>query len=192
MDRRSFSKLFIGSLTTAGISKIHAQELPPTHSAQAKSAFREHESTITAIPPAGGSNAWELVIPYGSPPHITETAAYAAADIDGDTKTELIVGGNGALLWYRPSTSERGVVALGEFGVGVAVEDIDGDGRMEIVIGKQTAASRQAGRLESLLVQGRWGSGRSPDGVRLRQRARRVIRTMFSSATWTATAGAKW
>jgi hypothetical protein len=67
---------------------------------------------------------------------MTETGGTAAADIDGDGRTELIIIGNGAILWYRPSTGERGTVALGRYGVGVALEDIDGDGRKEIVVGK--------------------------------------------------------
>ncbi len=64
---------------------------------------------------------------------MTETGGAASADIDGDGKTELIVCGNGALLWYRPSTGEKGLVALGHFAVGVAVRDLDGDGHMEIL-----------------------------------------------------------
>ena len=71
-----------------------------------------------------------------APPHMTETAGQNTADIDGDGKTEVVVCGNGALLWYRPSTQEKGIVALGRFGVGLALRDIDHDGRMEIMVGK--------------------------------------------------------
>ena len=76
-----------------------------------------------------------------APAHTTETGGTGAADIDGDGKTELIIAGNGALLWYRPSTSERGVVARGYFNVGMALEDIDHDGHKEIVIGKKLEGS---------------------------------------------------
>ncbi len=82
-----------------------------------------------------------------APAHTTETGGTGAADIDGDGKTELIIAGNGALLWYRPSTSERGVVGRGYFNVGMALEDIDHDGHKEIVIGKKFE-----GNLGSLLV----------------------------------------
>jgi hypothetical protein len=75
---------------------------------------------------------------------MTETAGDAAADIDNDGKTELVVCGNGALLWYRPSTVERGVVALGRFGVGMALEDVDHDGRKEIVVGKLLPGAKNA------------------------------------------------
>ena len=102
---------------------------------------------VSGIPPSGGSDSWELVILDAAPAHSTETGGTGAADIDGDGKTELIIAANGALLWYRPSTSERGLVALGYFNVGMALEDIDHDGHKEIVIGKKLN-----GDLGSLLV----------------------------------------
>ncbi len=83
-----------------------------------------------------GVESWELVILDAVPPHITEIGGMAAADIDGDGKTEVVIIGVGAIVWYRPSTSEKGVVALGRYGVGVALEDIDGDRRKEIVVAK--------------------------------------------------------
>ncbi|MGB8477554.1 MAG: VCBS repeat-containing protein [Acidobacteriaceae bacterium] len=75
----------------------------------------------------------------------------AAADIDGDGKTEVVVSGgggageSGALVWYRPSTSEKGVVALGIFSVGIALEDIDRDGRKEIIVGKNISVLAAGG-----------------------------------------------
>jgi hypothetical protein len=48
----------------------------------------------------------------------------------------VIIGSDGALLWYRPSTSERGVISRGYFNVGIALEDVDRDGHKEIIIGK--------------------------------------------------------
>ena len=66
----------------------------------------------------------------------------AVADIDGDGRIEMVTGGGsdggkGALLWYRPGTFERGLIAQGHFHVGVALEDLDGDGRLEIVCGRR-------------------------------------------------------
>ena len=127
MDRRSFSKLLAGTVTTAGIHGINAAEHKPAL----------QQSSVSDVPPSGGSDSWELVILDAAPPHATETGGTAAADIDGDGRTEVIVASNGALLWYRPSTSERGVVGRGYFNVGVALEDIDRDGHKEVVIGKK-------------------------------------------------------
>jgi FG-GAP-like repeat len=126
MDRRSFSKLLAGTVTTAGINGINAAEHKPA----------SQQSPISDVPPSGHSDSWELVILDAAPAYATETGGTAAADIDGDGKTEVIVASNGALLWYRPSTSERGIVGRGYFNVGVALEDIDRDGHKEVVVGK--------------------------------------------------------
>jgi hypothetical protein len=128
MNRRSFSKLLAGTVTAAGVHGISAAESKP--------AFRNGETSVADSTPSGGSDTWELVILDAAPPHATETAGTAVADIDGDGKIELIINSNGALLWYRPSTSERGIVSLGYFSVGVALHDIDRDGRKEIIAGK--------------------------------------------------------
>lgn len=132
MDRRTFNKLFGGTITAAGISNPKLADAVPL----------SHEVSIqpvdtSAIPGhASRDGGWELVILDAAPEHVTETAGNAAADIDGDGRTELVVCGNGALLWYRPSTGERGVAATGHFGVGIALEDIDHDGRKEIIAGR--------------------------------------------------------
>src|SRR5271163_3484523 len=130
MNRRSFGKLLAGTVTAAGVHGISEAARKPSL-----------ESTVSGIPPSGGSDSWELVILDGAPAHCTETGGTGAADIDGDGKTELIIAGNGALLWYRPSTSERGVVARGYFNVGMALQDVDHDGHKEIVIGKKLEGS---------------------------------------------------
>ena len=126
MNRRTFGKLLAGTVTAAGVHGISEAERKPSQ-----------ESTVSGIPPSGGSDSWELVILDAAPAHSTETGGTGAADIDGDGKTELIIAANGALLWYRPSTSERGVVARGYFNVGMALHDTDHDGHKEIVIGKK-------------------------------------------------------
>jgi hypothetical protein len=133
VDRRTFNKLIAGTITAAGISKPGQTEAIPS-ALHLRGAQAAGEARIPLRP--GGEDQWELVILDAAPPHATETGGTAVADIDGDGKTELVICANGALLWYRPSTGERGVVASGNhYGVGVAVEDIDQDGRKEIVAG---------------------------------------------------------
>src|ERR1700722_3775977 len=126
MDRRSFGKLVAGTGTAAG---VHGTTMAPTQTTAQKSPLLD-------LPPSGGSDSWEYIVLDAAPAHATETGATAAADIDGDGKTEVIIGSDGALLWYRPSTSERGVVSRGYFNVGIALKDVDRDGRKEIIIGK--------------------------------------------------------
>ncbi len=143
MDRRSFSKLMAGVFSAAGMPLAHAAgaNLP---GAEESGAGDPRLESLAAELPSGGGEGWELVILDAVPPHITETGGTAAGDIDGDGKTEVIIIGSGAALWYRPSTGEKGTVALGIFGVGVALEDVDGDGRKEIVTGKNLKDSPDA------------------------------------------------
>ncbi|HXP07061.1 MAG TPA: VCBS repeat-containing protein, partial [Acidobacteriaceae bacterium] len=126
MDRRTFGKLVAGTVTAAG---IHGTTM-------AANQTNAQKSPLPDLPPSGGSDSWEYTVLDAAPAHATETGATAAADIDGDGKTEVIIGSNGALLWYRPSTSERGVVSRGYFNVGIALEDVDRDGHKEVIIGK--------------------------------------------------------
>ncbi len=78
---------------------------------------------------------WELTIVDGAPPvaPLQGLGSLGVADIDGDGRPEILTAGDGALLWYRPATGERGVVANGKFGVGLDIADVDGDGRLEVV-----------------------------------------------------------
>jgi len=83
------------------------------------------------------SGVWDLLILDADPPvrDYQGLSSLSVGDLDGDGEKEIVTGGDGALLWYRPATSERGVIARGKFGVGLALEDIDGDGTLEVVAG---------------------------------------------------------
>ena len=77
---------------------------------------------------------WELMILDADPP-VTEMGCLTAGDLDGDGNVEIVTGGDGALLWYRPATFERGIIASIDLHVGIVLEDIDGDGVREVVVG---------------------------------------------------------
>jgi hypothetical protein len=70
-------------------------------------------------------------------PPVNDLGCLTVGDLDGDGHVEIVTGGTGGLLWYRPDTFEKGIVAKGNFGVGLVLEDIDGDGMMEVVVGQQ-------------------------------------------------------
>src|SRR5690554_5490949 len=71
-------------------------------------------------------NYWEYRIIDALPP-VGELDSYAVGDIYGDGREVIVVGGNGAMFWYRPDTLERGTIDTGHFVCGIALEDIDGD-----------------------------------------------------------------
>ncbi len=77
---------------------------------------------------------WELLLLDPNPP-MDSSGCLIAGDIDGDGKVEVLVGGSGKLVWYRPETFERGVAAEGRFHCGLALADIDGDGLPEVFAG---------------------------------------------------------
>ncbi|MEW6755516.1 MAG: VCBS repeat-containing protein [Candidatus Latescibacterota bacterium] len=82
--------------------------------------------------------SWELTILDANPESAHDLGSLAWGDIDGDGQPEIVTGGTGALLWYRPASGEGGLIATGHFAVGLALEDLDGDGRLEVVTGEQT------------------------------------------------------
>jgi hypothetical protein len=93
----------------------------------------------------GYDTNWELTLLDADPPAASQ-GSLTVGDIDGDGHVEIVVGGcgpegvgrkhEGSLMWYRPATLEKGLIAEGGFHVGSAAADLDGDGRMEIVIGE--------------------------------------------------------
>ena len=136
MNRRSFGKLLAGSIG----APVILNEIGGSR-AQAVEAKSPQHSThrMMAGMPKPGLGSWDYTILDAAPP-MTEVSGVAIADIDGDGKLEAVVSGNGTLMWYRPSTFEKGKIASGTFNVGIALGDIDGDGRVEIVVGKATSA----------------------------------------------------
>ncbi len=92
------------------------------------------------------SKLWDLTILDADPP-IDDFGSLAIGDIDGDGNDEVLLGGTGGLLWYRPATLERGVITTGEFHVGLAVGDLDGDGIPELIAGSLADKGAGAHRL---------------------------------------------
>src|SRR5659263_50674 len=79
---------------------------------------------------------WELtVLDAGMPSGRLDSLG--AADLDGDGRIELVLGGDG-LFWHRPETNEWGKITNYYAHVGVVIEDVDGDGKLEVVIGEET------------------------------------------------------
>jgi hypothetical protein len=78
---------------------------------------------------------WDRIILDAAPP-VLDLGGLAVGDVDGDGRQEIVVAGNGVLLWYRPGTTERGTIAEGRFVVGLALEDVDGDGQLEVFAGQ--------------------------------------------------------
>ena len=91
----------------------------------------------------GSEHCWELLILDADPP-ARQLGALTTGDLDGDGRAEIVTCGDGALLWYRPHTFERGLIARGSFHCGVAIEDVDGDGVPEVVAGPRVDPESKA------------------------------------------------
>ena len=83
------------------------------------------------------SHDWELTI-ADADPLIADFGSLAVGDVDGDGHDEMIMGGTGGLVWFRPATGQRGLIATGDFHVGVDIGDVDGDGTLEVVAAHAT------------------------------------------------------
>ncbi len=116
---------------------MSALAIVPLQARDAAGQTARPQSRGIPVDPRRASGAWELMLLDPAPPGIGETGSTAVGDIDGDGKPEIVIGGAGALLWYRPTTFEKGLIARGHFHCGLAVADIDGDGRQEIVAGRE-------------------------------------------------------
>jgi hypothetical protein len=80
------------------------------------------------------SETWELRIIDADPPTNT-IDGLTVGDLDNDGHVEVIAGGSKNLMWYRPDTLEKGIIAPGAYHVGLTLEDMDGDGIKEVVAG---------------------------------------------------------
>ncbi|NOK62525.1 MAG: hypothetical protein GFH27_549333n13 [Chloroflexi bacterium AL-W] len=80
---------------------------------------------------------WELTLLDAAAPVSAQEGltSLAVGDIDQDGYSEMFIGGDGALLWYRPATQERGVIACGLFAVGLILEDVNGNDQLSLVGG---------------------------------------------------------
>lgn len=96
---------------------------------------QEHVPNLDWIAPS--HDPWEYTTFRGLPESVVNLESLAVGDIDGDGRTEIVVGGDGALVWYRSHTTESGVISVGHHGVALALEDVDGDGVPEVVVGRE-------------------------------------------------------
>jgi len=76
---------------------------------------------------------WELLV-IDAIEGMASPGNLAIGDLYGDGHPEIVVAGEGGLLWYRLGRFERNVIAEGSgFVGGLALEDVDGDGILEVI-----------------------------------------------------------
>jgi hypothetical protein len=103
---------------------------------------------------------WDRLILDAAPP-VRDLASLACGDLDGDSHVEVVVGGNAALLWYRPDTFAKGTICEGggRFPVGLALEDLDGDGIVEVVTSRAIASAYRPRGVRTGVVEVRPAGG---------------------------------
>jgi len=88
-------------------------------------------------PIVNDAHYWDMLI-LGA--DLSTDGSLTAGDLDGDGNAEIVVGGTGNLMWYRPATFERGLIAAIDLHCGLTLSDIDGDGLPEVVAGHRVSA----------------------------------------------------
>ena len=83
-------------------------------------------------PKTPAKTRWDLLVLDAAPASET-LSSLVTGDLDGDGHQEVVTGGGGGLLWYRPDTFEKEVIDEGQYGVALIAADVDGDGEQELV-----------------------------------------------------------
>jgi len=79
------------------------------------------------------NNFWELTILAGEVDAL-DANTLLAVDVDGDGRQEIIVGGSSSLLWYRPDTFEKGLIANGHFFEAITFAYISNENKADLFV----------------------------------------------------------
>jgi len=84
--------------------------------------------------PAKKQSYWEFIL-IDAGPDCKSMGAFAVGDIDDDGRSEMVVGSDKNISWYRHDSPVKGVIGEGSVHCGTLVDDIDGDGKNEVAAG---------------------------------------------------------